>query len=216
LFAPLASAIPLAAMAPVLMLVAWNMSERKEFAHLLKARTGDSFVLVITFLLTVFTNLTTAVEAGLALAILLFIRRMSTQLTVVNETETEGSAALVVYAIEGPLFFGTASRLGKLMITEHSRLPQTLVLRLGKVPYIDSSGEYVLSAIVARYQTSGVTVLIAGAQPQPLALFKKTGLYAAIGEKHFFAHTEEAIHYELRRQEQSAAHDAQHEKVPIA
>ncbi|AEI43996.1 SulP family sulfate permease [Paenibacillus mucilaginosus KNP414] len=76
-FAPYASHIPLAAMAPILMFVAWNMSERREFMHVLKTRTGDSVVLVVTFLLTVFADLTTAVGAGLVLAAVLFIKRMS-------------------------------------------------------------------------------------------------------------------------------------------
>lgn len=215
LFAPLASSIPLAAMAPILMVVAWNMSERKEFAHLLKARTSDSIVLVVTFLLTVFTNLTTAVEVGLALAILLFVKRMSTNLSVVKENE-DSSSGLIVYSIEGPLFFGTASRLGKLMMTGDSRRPKTLVLRLEKVPYIDSSGEYVLSAILYSYRKSGVAVLVVGAGQQPKAHFKKTGLYDALGEDHFFEHAEEAIRYGLRRQEQHAAAGAPLEEVPIA
>lgn len=82
LFAPYASNIPLASMAPILMVVAWNMSERNEFIHILKTKTSDSLILVITFLLTVFTNLTIAVEVGLILAIILFVKRMSELLTV--------------------------------------------------------------------------------------------------------------------------------------
>ena len=82
LFAPYASHIPLASMAPILMLVAWNMSERKEFAHVAKTKTSDSLVLLITFLLTVFTNLTTAVEVGLILAVILFVKRMSEMFTI--------------------------------------------------------------------------------------------------------------------------------------
>jgi SulP family sulfate permease len=82
MLAPYASLIPLASMAPILMLVAWNMSELKEFAHVLKAKTSDSIILLITFLLTVFTNLTTAVEVGLILAVLLFVKRMSEILNV--------------------------------------------------------------------------------------------------------------------------------------
>ena len=77
LFAPYASNIPLASMAPILMVVAWNMSERKEFAHVLKTKTAESFVLLITFLLTVFTDLTTAVEVGLVLSGIIFVKHMS-------------------------------------------------------------------------------------------------------------------------------------------
>lgn len=122
LLAPYASHIPLASMAPILMLVAWNMSERKEFAHILKARTSDSLVLLITFLLTVFTNLTTAVEVGLVLAVLLFIKRMRESLRVAKVlpdpslkhekvtphmvTSQHDCPQISIYTIEGPLFSG--------------------------------------------------------------------------------------------------------------
>lgn len=120
LFAPYASHIPLASMAPVLMLVAWNMSERKSFMHVMKTKTSDSLVLLITFLLTVFTSLTTAVEVGLILAVLLFVKRMSEVLKVAKvlpdpEHKHEKVMAHMVreghdcpqislYTIEGPLF----------------------------------------------------------------------------------------------------------------
>ncbi|CAM5614125.1 Sodium-independent anion transporter OS=Lysinibacillus sphaericus OX=1421 GN=LS41612_05950 PE=3 SV=1 [Lysinibacillus sphaericus] len=82
LLAPFASHIPLASMAPVLMVVAWNMSEQKHFAHIVKAKSGDSLVLIITFLLTVFASLTIAVEVGLGLAVVLFAKRMSEKLVI--------------------------------------------------------------------------------------------------------------------------------------
>lgn len=122
LFAPYASHIPLASMAPVLMIVAWNMSERKHFVDVLKTKAGDALVLIVTFLLTVFTSLTIAVEVGLVLAVLLFAKRMSEMLVISKVlpdhsnshekvvpnavNETHDCPQVSIYTIEGPLFFG--------------------------------------------------------------------------------------------------------------
>jgi SulP family sulfate permease len=196
LFAPFASAIPLSAMAPILMVVAWNMSERKEFALVLKTRTGDSIILVVTFVLTVFTDLTTAVEAGLAIAVLLFVKRMSANLVVAKEEH--GSPELLVFSVEGPLFFGTASRLGAMIMAEVPLRPKALLLCMEDVPYIDSSGEYVISVILRTYKQNGVLVLVSGIRPQPEAYLIQTGLARILGKDRFFAHKKEAVRYALR------------------
>ncbi|MEB3103834.1 SulP family inorganic anion transporter [Ferviditalea candida] len=213
LFAPYASEIPLASMAPILMLVAWNMSERKEFAHVLKTKTSDSVVLLITFLLTVFTNLTTAVEVGLILAVALFVKRMSEVAMVAkvlpdptakNEkvaihmvTEGRDCPQISIYTIEGPLFFGAANMFEKsIMDTIHLR-PKVLLLRMGKVPFMDTTGESNLASLVKHFVKLGGIVLVSGVQPQPLEVLKKTGLYGFIGEDHFFGRTGEAINYAL-------------------
>ncbi|SEB87955.1 sulfate permease [Paenibacillus sp. GP183] len=211
LFAPYASEIPLASMAPILMFVAWNMSERKEFTHVLKTKTSDSIVLAITFLLTVFTNLTTAVEVGLILAVLMFVKQMSGILTVAKVlpdpasekvkahmvTEGHDCPQLNIYTIEGPLFFGAANMFEKsIMDTIHLR-PKILLLRLGKVPIMDTTGEFNLSSLVKHFKKLGGIVLISGILPQPLEVLKKTGHYELIGAEHFFAHTGEAIDYSL-------------------
>lgn len=201
-FAPLASAIPLAAMAPILMVVAWNMSERKEFALVLKTRTGDSVVLVVTFLLTVFADLTIAVEAGLAVAVLLFVKQMSASLAVVREAASP-LPELLVYTVEGPLFFGTASRLGPLVITEAKKRPKALLLCMERVPYMDSSGEYVLSVILKTYKQNRITVLLSGVRPQPLAYLERTGLGDLIGKEHRFAERDEAFRYAAALLEQT-------------
>jgi SulP family sulfate permease len=209
LFAPYASQIPLASMAPILMIVAWNMSERKEFAHVLKTRTSDSIVLGITFLLTVFTNLTTAVEVGLILAVVLFVKRMSDALivakvlpdpTVKHEklkahmvTEGHDCPQVSIYTIEGALFFGAANMFEKsIMDTIHHR-PKILLLRLGKVPFMDTTGESNLSSLVKHFKKLGGIVLLSGVQPQPLDVLKKTGLYSLIGAENIFSNTGAAI-----------------------
>ncbi|MCC3375952.1 SulP family inorganic anion transporter [Cohnella sp. REN36] len=211
LFAPYASEIPLASMAPILMLVAWNMSERKAFAHVLKTKTSDSLVLATTFLLTVFTNVTTAVEVGLLLAVLLFVKRMSDLLTVAKMlpdpasdkvkahmvSESHDCPQMSIYTIEGPLFFGAANMFEKsIMDTIHLR-PKILLLRLGKVPFMDMTGESNLSSLVNHFKKGGGLVMISGMKPQPLQVLQKTGLYDRIGAEHFFSHTGEAIDYAL-------------------
>lgn len=211
--APLASAIPLASMAPILMIVAWNMSERKHFAHLVKMKTGDSLVLLITFLLTVFTSLTIAVEVGLILAVILFTKQMSGILVTAkvlpdHKDEQEKVTPHVVndhhdcpqvsiFTVEGPLFFGAAQTFeNRIMETIHLR-PKVLILRLSKVPFMDTTGEEYFRNIAHHFNNAGGILLISGASPKLTETLQKNGLYKEIGEKHFFEHTGDAINYAL-------------------
>lgn len=215
LFAPFASHIPLASMAPILMVVAWNMSERKEFIHILKIKTSDSLVLVATFLLTVLTDLTTAVEIGLILAAALFVKRMSDVLTVSKVLpdpslkhekmvpymvrDGHDCPQIAVYTIQGALFFGAAAMFEKsVMSTIHYR-PKILLLRMGKVPFMDTTGESYLAGLVKDFQKHNGIVIISGIQPQPKEVLEKTGLDQVIGKEHFFEHTGEAINFALTR-----------------
>lgn len=207
LFAPYASSIPLAAMAPILMVVAWNMSERREFLHLLKLKTGDSLVLFITFLLTVFADLTLAVEAGLVLAVILFVKRMgeahrvskvlpdpaSVKVGAHMVKEGHDCPQISIYNVEGPLFFGAAYKFESTMPEPGPDGAKTILLRMGKVPFMDTTGEANLSGLVKQLQQAGGRLMIAGIQQQPLELLKKTGLYEEIGAVQFFDHTGEAI-----------------------
>lgn len=214
LFAPYASNIPLASMAPILMVVAWNMSERKVFYHVLKTKTSDSFVLVVTFLLTVFMNLTIAVEVGLLLAVILFTKRMSDSMVTVKAlpnqnsknkkvvshivSDTHDCPQISIYNVEGPLFFGAAQTFAQTIMNTIDYKPKVLLLRMGKVPLIDTTGEANLSSIVTNFSKHGI-VLISGLRSQPKSVLKKTGLYDCIGEDYFFDHTGEAIDYALRQ-----------------
>ena len=207
LFAPYASSIPLAAMAPILMVVAWNMSERKEFLHLLKLKTGDSLVLAITFLLTVFADLTVAVEVGLILAVVLFVKRMgevhriskvlpdpsSVKVEAHMVTESHDCPQIGIYNVEGPLFFGAAYRFDHTMPELGPDQPKLILLRMGKVPLMDTTGEANLAALVKQLQAAGGRLMISGIQSQPLELLKRTGLYDRIGASQFYDHTGEAI-----------------------
>ena len=211
LLAPFASNIPLASMAPILMVVAWNMSEQKHFAHILKMKTGDSLVLLVTFLLTVFTSLTTAVAIGLILALILFTKRMSNMLViskvlpdhssekvephVVNKTHD--CPQISIYTIEGPLFFGAAQTFEQNILSSIHYNPKVLILRMAKVPFIDTTGEAYFKNIVQYYKKQGGLLLISGIQSDLKTTLVTNGLYDEIGENNFFDHTGEAINYAL-------------------
>ncbi|MFD2682068.1 SulP family inorganic anion transporter [Bacillus seohaeanensis] len=212
LFAPYASSIPLASMAPILMVVAWNMSERHVFCHLLKTKTTDSLVLVVTFLLTVFVNLTVAVEVGLLLAIIIFTKQMSDSLITAkalpnlnnkNEkvdskmvTEAHDCPQICIVNVEGPLFFGAAQTFEQTIMNTINYKPKVLIVRMGKVPFMDTTGESYFSSIVKDFSKTGI-VLISGMKHQPKSVLRKTKLYHAIGEDHFFEHTGDAINVAL-------------------
>ncbi|ETI67080.1 SulP family inorganic anion transporter [Neobacillus vireti] len=211
-FAPYASYIPLASMAPILMVVAWNMSERKVFAHILKTKSTDSLVLVVTFLLTVFVNLTMAVEVGLIMSAILFAKRMSdvmvTKKALPNPdtkhekvetgmvTDTHDCPQISIFNVEGPLFFGAALTFEETIMKTINYRPKVLLLRMGRVPFIDTTGEANLARIIHHFSKNGI-VLVSGLNQQPERVLQKTGLYEAIGSEHFFEHTGEAIQYAL-------------------
>lgn len=212
LFAPYASMIPLASMAPILMVVAWNMSERKVFAHVLKTKTGDSLVLVVTFLLTVFINLTVAVQLGLLLAVVLFVKRMSDGMVTAKAlpnpntkskkvethmvSDSRDCPQISIFNVEGPLFFGAAQTFAQQVMETINYKPKVLLLRMGRVPFMDTTGEAHLSSIVKNFSKHGI-VLVSGLKAQPKSVLKKTGLYDFIGPEHFFQGTGEAIDYAL-------------------
>ena len=213
LFAPYASNIPLASMAPILMLVAWNMSERKAFAHMLKTRTGDSLVLLVTFLLTVFTTLTTAVEVGLILAVVLFVKRMSELLTVDKVlpdpssanakvkahvvTEDHDCPQVSIFTVDGPLFFGASQAFDRFASQIEDGLQRVVLIRMSKVPFMDTTGEANFASLVKRLRGAEITVLVSGLRSQPRKLLAKTGCLYRMGEEHFFENTGDALNYAL-------------------
>jgi len=208
LFAPYASEIPLAAMAPVLMVVAWKMSEYKSFWRVLRTKSGDSLVLVITFLLTVLTDLTVAVGTGLLLAVLLFVKRMSDisvskvlpdpadrREKVASHMVKDGHDCpqIRLVTVEGALFFGAAVQFEQEVTAAIDQGQHVLLIRMAKVPMIDMTGESNMSAVVSGFIRRGGTVLITGINRQPLEVLERTGLAEKIGRANFYAHTGEAI-----------------------
>ncbi|MDN3427419.1 SulP family inorganic anion transporter [Planococcus notacanthi] len=225
LFAPYASVIPLASMAPVLMIVAWNMSERHTFIDLLKMKTADSLVLAATFLLTVFVSLTVAVQVGLLFAVVLFTKQMSELLVTAKAlpdpdhkdekmathmvTDIHDCPQISIYNVEGPLFFGSAQAFEQSIMNTINYRPNVLMLRMGKVPYMDTTGESYLSSIIKDFSKHG-TVVITGIKPHPISVMKKTGLYDYTGEEHFFGHTGEAIDFSLNKLDRNKCLGCQH------
>lgn len=170
--APLASRIPLAALAAILFVVAWNMSEVKHFARILRtAPTADRLILVITFTLTVFVDLVVAVNIGVILAILHFLRRMAETVhtreldmeDVQSELERLGVLALppglMVYEISGPMFFGAVEHFERALLQTHTD-PRALVIRLRNVPFMDITGIQTLDEVIAKLRKRGVLVIL--------------------------------------------------------
>jgi len=207
LFAPSASRVPLACLAPVLMVVAYNMSEFHHVRHILKSTRSDVVVLAITFFLTVFADLTVAVEFGLLMAAVLFIKRMSdihriekvlpdasdprNKVRAVH-SEHNDCPQVTILNVEGALFFGAAT-LFEQEILEHIPLIRMLIIRMGRVPVVDASGERALLTIAESCQKHKVRLMISGLQPQPTEVLDSTGLLDKIGRQNIFARTGPAI-----------------------
>lgn len=207
--APLVSLIPLASLSAILMMVAWNMSELGHFKHLFKAPPGDVAVLLTAFLLTVFVDLTVAVEVGMVLAAFLFMKRMSdfsTKVQVtsfIEESDEEGSdpeaiskrtlpKGVEVYEITGPFFFGVADSL-KSVLHNLEKKPHVFILRMRKVPVIDATGMHSLKEFYYKCKKDQMILLLSGVKGQPQESLKKFGLQELIGEENILPNIDTAI-----------------------
>lgn len=208
LLAPLASHIPLCALAAILFVVAYNMSEMHRFSHMLRtAPKPDVAVLLITFLLTVFGDLVIAVNIGVVLACLLFMKRMSQAVIIEQQAheqlivETDNKdftlpADTVVFNIDGPFFFGAAQNLERALASVHGHA-KTLVLRLGHVPFIDATGMRSLEDLMATCKRHDTRLVLCEAQANVLAKLKTAGLLQLIGEENMLEHIQQIyIHTE--------------------
>lgn len=188
--APLASSIPLAALAAILFVVAWNMSEARHFGHILKtAPTADRAILVITFVLTVFADLVVAVNVGVILAILHFLRRMAdsveTQPVDAQELQAELKQhgierlppGLMVYEIAGPMFFGAVENFERALLQTHTD-PKVLIIRLRRVPFMDITGIQMLEEVIGKLRKRGVMVWLCEANIRVLGKLRKAGVVA--------------------------------------
>jgi SulP family sulfate permease len=184
LFAPLVSYVPMAALAGLLLLVAWNMSEVRHFLNIVRiAPRSDVVVLLVCFGLTVVFDMVIAVSFGVVLAALLFMRRTAelTHSRILEGTSAESEYELVpgvaVYEIAGPLFFGAAQNaMGAIgSVAADTRV---VVLALGRVPSIDATGFVALESAVARLSASKKSVILAGPLPEPRTVFERANLSA--------------------------------------
>lgn len=195
---PLAANIPLAALAAILFVVAYNMSEMKHFARMVqRAPRADVAILVITFLLTVFADLVVAVNIGVILAMLHFMRRMATSVEMQHLTENDLASELeyvgmgklpdgvMVYSIEGPFFFGAVENFERALAQTHTD-PHTLLIRLRRVPFMDITGLQTLEEAIQHMKKRGVTIMLCEANERVRARLIKTGILKLIGEHHYF------------------------------
>jgi SulP family sulfate permease len=203
--APLASDIPLAVLAAILFVVAWNMSEVKHFAHLLKtAPIADRLILLITFVLTVFADLVVAVNVGMILAILHFLRRMSDAVETlpVDETELHSELAqhgiqhlppdLLVYEIAGPMFFGAVENFERALVQTQAD-PKILIIRLRRVPFMDITGIQVLEEVMQKLRLRGIRVMLCEANERVLAKLQRAGVINEGSAEDYVDHLIDAI-----------------------
>ncbi len=188
--APLAADIPLAALAAILFFVAWNMADAPHVLRVLRsAPRADRFLMVSTFVLTVFVDLVVAVNVGVVLAALLFMRRMAETVRVEQQVFDDSSgedivlpANVLVYRIEGPFFFGAAEKLERTL--ERVQLDvRVVVIRLGRVPFMDATGLSALSEIVQRFQRRNVRVLLCGLHEELRGAIEAAGIGALVGNE---------------------------------
>lgn len=208
--APLMKFVPLAALAAVLLVVAWNMSEIEHFRHTLSAPKGDGLVLLLTFGLTVFFDLTVAIEVGLVVSAFVFMFRMADAVEVsagiklldengddrpLGDDASQRSRlppGVEVFQINGPLFFGAANRLDDLL-DQFRDPPRIFILRMRLVPIIDASGVHALKTLLERCRRRGIVLVISGLQPQPQRVIQAMALHPREGELYFVGDYEAAL-----------------------
>jgi SulP family sulfate permease len=208
---PLAQYIPMACLAGVLVIVSYNMSGWRSFASIMKNPKSDVIVLVVTFLLTVIFDLTIAIEVGLICACLLFMRRMAetTDVKVISDEidpEEEQSdfqmgnlehltipEGVEVYEINGPYFFGAGNKFEDLMATMGHKRPKVRIIRMRKVPFVDSTGIHNLTNLCAMSQKEGIQVVLSGVNPKVQAVLHKSGFDQMLGEENICSHINIAL-----------------------
>ena len=203
--APLASYIPMAVLAGILMVVAYNMGEWREIPQLLKLTKTDISVWLVTFALTVFADLTVAVEAGMILAALLFISRVSDTTTVSQVTDEyieDGRMHILqdkdipyyvtIFRIHGPFLFGATDKISAITENMHE-LPPVVIIRLRNMTAIDATGLYALEEVARQLHASGRTLILCGAREQPTQLMQQAEFGEVVGRENICANVNEAL-----------------------
>lgn len=216
-FMPFAKLIPMTTLAAILVIVSYNMSEWRSFKALLKSTKSDIAVLITTFLFTVLFDLVIAIEIGMVIAMFLFVKRMSESTQIENssqyykdnfeenEDEDEYSileqkqnlhenlgSKIVLYEINGPLFFGAANTFIDIM-NEIKSNPEIIIFEMKNVPNMDATAFNVLKTIDKKCKEKDILLLYSEVNEQPMKLMKNTGFTSKIGEHCFFKSTESAI-----------------------
>jgi SulP family sulfate permease len=193
LLAPLASAIPLCCLSAILFVVAWNMSELPHVVRLVRgAPKLDVAILLLTFLLTVFVDLVVAVNVGVILAALFFMRRMAESVNIEQQDDVlpsqwrsgaeprPAAAGVIVYSIDGPFFFGAAEKLERTL--EHIQRPATtLILRMANVPFVDATGIFAIQEIITDFRRHGAVVMLTEVRPNVRYKLERAGVIDEVG-----------------------------------
>lgn len=208
LFMPLAALIPMTTLAAILIVVAYNMGEWKEFFHLIKhAPKSDVAILLVTFLLTVIFDLVVAIEFGLILTALLFIKRMSDVSSIRGWTYRDGEddseendpmhialksvpQGTLVYEIDGPMFFGVADNFLNISVKDDTKV---LILRMRSVPAMDITALQSLEKVYDKCKKKDVTVLLSHVNEQPMKVMEKAGFAEKIGADNFCENIDAAL-----------------------
>ncbi|MBQ8949333.1 MAG: sulfate permease [Prevotella sp.] len=210
---PLAQYIPMACLAGVLVIVAYNMSGWRSLLSIMKNPKSDVIVLWVTFLLTVIFDLTIAIEVGLLCACLLFMRRMAetTDVKVISQEinpEEEDSdfqlgnlehlsipEGVEVYEINGPYFFGAGNRFEEIMgaLRHQRQMPRVRIIRMRKVPFVDSTGIHNLTNLCLMSQAEGIQIVLSGVNPTVQAVLHKAGFDTMLGEENICSHINIAL-----------------------
>lgn len=208
LLMPLINLVPMSCLAAVLMVVAYNMSGWRTVRSIFRNPKSDISVLSVTFLLTVIFDLTIAIEIGLLLAIVLFLRRVmeNTDIKVYGDkldaaadtdlsTHEELNLAhgVQVYEIDGPFFFGVATKFDEMMRTSMGEKPLVRIIRMRKVPFIDSTGLHNLETLVASSQAEGIHVVLSGVRPEVREVLHKSRLDSMLGADNICNHISSAV-----------------------
>jgi SulP family sulfate permease len=209
-FAPLASYVPLCALAAVLVMVCYHMADLQTFIDLLRTPRSDAFVLLTTFGLTVIFDLTVAVEVGLVLAAFLFIKRMAdvTNVTVVTRELTDAAngepddpnaisskavpQGVEVFEVNGPFFFGVADKVKDVLRTVMGK-PKIFILRMRNVPAMDATGLYALLDLRRKCEREGSLLILAEIHTQPFVVVERSGHYKDFGRENVTAHIDDAL-----------------------
>jgi sulfate permease, SulP family len=203
--APLVSYVPMAALAGILMIVSYNMGEWREIPQLLKLTKTDISIWLVTFALTVFADLTVAVEAGMILAALLFISRVASTTTVSQVTEDyveDGRVHILqdkdipyyatIFRIHGPFLFGATDKISTVTANLHT-LPPVVILRLRNMTALDATGLFAIEEVAKQLHANKRTLILCGAREQPSQLIHQAEFAEIIGEENICDNVQEAL-----------------------
>jgi len=203
--APLASYIPMAALAGILMIVAYNMGEWREIPQLLRLTKTDISIWLVTFALTVFADLTVAVEAGMILAALLFISRVAATTTVSQVTDDyieDGRVHILqdkdipyyatIFRIHGPFLFGATDKISAVTENIH-KLPPVVILRLRNMTALDATGLFALEEVARHLHATKRTLILCGAREQPARLIHQAEFEDVVGAENICENVQEAL-----------------------